>query len=188
MANQWPRQRNAAVRQRVGVAHFIHPRRVACRLCRRAACLHQGSICARSETSYVSNSKPASPMNGSPLHSASPKACGYVGLASVAAWTGPPFNPERHGWSVASCKAGWTVPRTTCCLTTAACTRSSWPATIILSVAAFTRRICYPSNPGCGRKPRIPGGSSCIPTKIAFEPLSSTSSWANASDPIRQLG
>jgi hypothetical protein len=36
---------------------------------------------------------------------------------------------------------------------------------------------------GCGRKLGLPGGSSCIPTKIGFEPLSSTSSLANASDP-----
>ena len=36
---------------------------------------------------------------------------------------------------------------------------------------------------GCGRKLGLPGGSSCIRTKIGFEPLSSTSSWANASDP-----
>ena len=34
---------------------------------------------------------------------------------------------------------------------------------------------------GCGRKLGLPGGSSCIPTKIEFEQLSSISSWANAS-------
>jgi hypothetical protein len=37
---------------------------------------------------------------------------------------------------------------------------------------------------GCGRKLGLPGGSSCIPTKIGFERLSSTSSLANASDPL----
>lgn len=92
---------------------FIHPMRVACPgFCQRQACPHQGSTCARSETSFVSNSKPASPINGSRLQSASPRASwpSTSALPASRAWTGPPFkrSATRH-WSVASCKAGWTA-------------------------------------------------------------------------------